>query len=183
MPHSIYWLKHKNHSDLLTEGYIGVSNNPKERIRHHFKNANGGYHSDKVLSKAIKKYGKDQIIVDILVIGDKEYCYETEKKLRPASFTGWNMREGGYHIPNPFPKGSKRPQWISNKASATTKAKRDAGIKMGKDRLVSINGNIFNTVKTAREAYNISSSQIKRLLQGASGGYKFGHLEVKYADY
>jgi predicted GIY-YIG superfamily endonuclease len=182
MHHSIYWLRHKNHSDLFSEGYIGVSINPKERIRHHFKNAIGGYHSDKNLSKAIRKYGKDQIVVDILLIGDKEYCYQTEKKLRPNSFIGWNMREGGYHTPNPYPKGSKQPQWIIDKTIATIKSKRNAGIKAGSDRKVLINEVLYNTIKSAREAHGISTTQMKRLLNGASGGYKFGHLKVSYAD-
>lgn len=181
MAHSIYWLRHIEHTDLFSQGYIGVSVQPKERIRHHFKNANNGYHSDKVLSKAIKKYGKDQIVVDILLVADKEYCYKTEQKLRPKSFIGWNMREGGYHTPNPYPKGTKQPKWIADKANATKQAKRESGIKFGTDKAVLINGYLFNTVKAAREAYNISSSQMKRLLKGASGGYKFSNLEVKYA--
>ena len=181
-PRQIYWLRHKSHNDFFTQGYIGVSVNPNERYRHHIKNALGNYHSDKVLSKAIKKYGKDQLQMDILLIGNEKYCYSTEKQFRPNGFIGWNMREGGYHTPNPYPKGTKKPKWIKDKAIATIKLKRDAGIKMGKDRKVLINGIIFNTVKTAREAYNISSSQMKRLLNGASGGYKYGHLEVKYAN-
>jgi len=167
---------------LFTQGYIGVSVNPNERYRHHIKNALGNYHSDKVLSKAIQKYGKNQIQMDILLIANEKYCYDTEKQLRPNNFIGWNMREGGYHTPNPFPKGSKQPKWITDKANATKQVKRNAGIKAGSDKAVLINDQLFNTVKAAREAYNISSSQMKRLLKGAFGGYKYGHLEVKYAN-
>lgn len=176
----IYWIKHKDHTCVLTQGYIGVTKNLKERIRHHFKSANGGYHSDKILSKAINKYGKEQIIVETLLFGDNEYCYEIEQKLRPNSFIGWNMKEGGYHTPNPNPKGSKLSKCIIEKAQNTLKQKRMTQ-SVGRDRKVCINGVIYNSIKSAREAHNISSTQMKRLLKGSKDGYKFGHLEVKYA--
>jgi GIY-YIG catalytic domain len=178
----VYWIRHKNHNDLFTQGYIGVTSNFKERIRQHFKNSKGGYHTDKSLSQAINKYGKDQIIVENLLFGDSDYCYQIEKQLRPKAFIGWNMREGGYHTPNPFPKGSKMPKWIVQKANQTKKAKRLAGINAGSDRKVLVNGVLYNTVKSARESHGISITQMKRLLNGASGGYKFGHLKVEYAS-
>ena len=178
----VYWIRHKNHNDLFTQGYIGVTSNFKERIRQHFKNSKGGYHTDKILSKAINKYGKDQIIIESVVLGDSEYCYDLEKKLRPKNFIGWNMCIGGWHTPNPFPKGSKMPSWITEKAQKTIKEKRMAGIKVGSDRKVLINGVLYNTVKSAQEAHGISRTQMKRLLNGASGGYKFGHLKVEYAN-
>lgn len=177
----IYWLRHKDHTCLLSQGYVGVSKNPKERIRHHFKNAFGGYHTDKSLTKAIKKYGKENIVVEIILIAENSYCYQVEQKLRPKSFIGWNMREGGYHTPNPFPKGSKQPKFIAEKANKTKQLKRLNGEKVGKDRKVLINGVLYNTIKAAREAHNISSSQMKRLLKGIKGGYKFANLDVKYA--
>ena len=181
MTTKIYWLRHKEHTCMFTEGYIGVSKNVKERIRHHFKNANGGYHSDKVLSKAITKYGKEQIIVETILCADNQYCYEIEQKLRPKSFIGWNMREGGYHTPNPNPKGCKLPVERIQKAQNTLKQRRK-NESVGKDRKVCVNGVIYNSVKSAREANNVSSTQMKRLLNGSKGGYKFAHLKVNYAD-
>ena len=181
MTTNIYWLRHKEHTCMFTQGYIGVSKNVKERIRHHFINANGGYHSDKVLSKAITKYGKDQIIVETILCADNKYCYEIEQKLRPKSFIGWNMREGGYHTPNPNPKGNKLPKQIIEKAQNTLKEKRLTQ-SVGRDRKVCINGVIYNSIKSARESHNISRTQMKRLLKGSKDGYKFGHLQVSYAN-
>lgn len=177
----IYWIRHKSHTDIKSQGYVGVSNNVKERIRHHFKNAKGNYHTDKLLNKALNKYEKNQLIHEVVLIGDKNYCYQIEKKLRPKSFIGWNMREGGYHTPNPFPKGSKMPEWVVQKAQNALKELRKIK-SVGRDRQVLVNGVIYNSVKSAREANNISSSQMKRLLSGTKKGWKFGHLEVKYAN-
>jgi hypothetical protein len=178
----VYWIRHKNHNDLFTQGYIGVSNNAQKRFNHHIKCALGNYHSDKNLSQAIKKYGKDQIILDVLLVGNKDYCYKTEQKLRPKAFIGWNMREGGYHTPNPFSKGTKKPNWIVEKSKNTVIQKRISGIKAGNETKVLVNGVLYNTVKSAQEAHGISRTQMKRLLNGASGGYKFGHLKVEYAS-
>jgi len=74
----VYWLKLPHHNDWQTQGYIGVSKDPKERFRHHLKNSIGDYHSDKVLSKAIKKYGKDLIQQQIMLCSTKEICYNIE---------------------------------------------------------------------------------------------------------
>lgn len=183
----IYWIRHKNHTDLSREGYIGVTKNLKERLRHHFKNATGGYHSDKILSKAIVKYGKENIEASLIVISNESYCYDLEKKLRPKGFIGWNMREGGYHTPNPFPKGSKVPQEIIDKTQATLKAKRIDG-QCGRDRAVLVNGQKFNRITDAREAFGISKTQMTRILRGfaynskSKGNTRFAHLEIKYAS-
>jgi predicted GIY-YIG superfamily endonuclease len=183
----IYWIRHKNHTNLMCEGYIGVTKNLKERLRHHFKNAKGGYHSDKVLSKAIVKYGKENIESSLIIISDELYCYDLEKKLRPKAFVGWNMREGGYHTPNPFPKGSKMPSSLVDKVQKTIAEKRANG-QCGNDKAVEINGQKFNRIKDAREAFGISKTQMTRILRGVTynseikGNTKFAHLEIKYAS-
>lgn len=183
----VYWIRHKEHTNLLAQGYIGVSKNLKERLRHHFKNARGDYHSDKILTKAIKKYGEQNLVSDVVVISNEKYCYELEQKLRPKSFIGWNTREGGYHTPNPFPLGSKMPQEFSIKAQQSLKTKRQ-NCSVGKDRAVMVNGAKFHRIKDAREAFGISKTQMTRILRGVSynadskGNTRFAHLEIKYAD-
>lgn len=187
MTANIYWLRHKDHSDLFNQGYIGVSKNPKERIRHHFKNAFNDYHSDKVLSKAIKKYGKESIICDILLSASSEYCYEIEKKLRPKAFVGWNMTIGGYHTPNYNPKGNKQSKEIVKKRTQTIIQKRN-NQSVGMDKAVLVNGIRYNNIKKASEANGISYSQLKRKLRNhcdvekTTGNVKFSHLKVCYAN-
>jgi hypothetical protein len=182
----VYWLKLPHHNDWQTQGYIGVSKDPKERFRHHLKNSIGDYHSDKVLSKAIKKYGKNLIQQQIMLCSTKEICYSIEKKMRPKAFIGWNMREGGYHTPNPFPVGSKKPKYISEKVAKILGDKRKAGESIGRDRKVQINDIVYPSIKAAREAHNISKTQMKRFLDGfeykhkKSNNTKFSHLKISY---
>ena len=183
----IYWIKHPNHKDITTEGYVGVSKNPKERIRHHFKNAKYGYHSDKVISKAINKYGSENLIVEIVLKSYEDYCYMIEKKLRPLNFIGWNMTVGGYHTPNHNPKGSKLSKDIIKKAQDTIKKRKQNGEVLGNQRKVSVNNEIFNSIKEAREKFNISKTQMTRLLKikpkyKNMGNNKFSHLDIKYAN-
>jgi hypothetical protein len=183
----VYWLRHINHIDLFNQGYIGVSNNPQERLRHHLIEAQAQRHSDKNLSCAIRKYGKENLCLQIILIADKYSCYDLEKKLRPTNFIGWNMREGGYHTPNPFPKGSSMPKNITLKAQETIASKRKMGHSVGRDRQVLVNDICYSNVKIAREANGISSSQMKRLLNGfeyktaQKGNTKFNNLKVRYA--
>lgn len=185
-PHYLYWIKLPQHTDWQHQGYIGVSKNPKERFRHHIKNALGNYHSDKIISNAIRKYGKDAIQQQIILCSTKEICYLVEKKIRPTNFIGWNMREGGYHTPNPFPKGSQRPKYISEKVAKILREKRFSGQSIGRDRKVLVNEVMYPSIKSAREAHGISSTQMKRLLAGVEypekivGNTKFSHLKVSY---
>ena len=186
--HYIYWIKLPHHNDWQTEGYIGVSKNPKERFRHHIKNSIGNYHSDKVLSKAIRKYGKESIHQQIILCSTKEICYDIEKKMRPKEFIGWNMREGGYHTPNPFPAGSKKPKYILEKVTKILGDKRKAGESIGRDRKVQVNNIIYPSIKAAREAHNISKTQMKRFLSGfqysdkKSNNTKFSNLKICYVQ-
>ena len=185
----VYWLKHKDHTNLFSEGYIGVSNNPQERMRHHLIEAKANRHSDKNLSHAIRKYGAENLSLQIIVIAEKNYCYTLEKKLRPTGFIGWNMREGGYHTPNPFPKGSKMPQEIQQKAKRTIALKRKSGESLGRDKQVMVNDICYPNIVSARKAHNISSTQMKRLLKGfeylsdKKGNTKFKELKVRYATH
>jgi GIY-YIG catalytic domain len=182
----VYWLHLKDHTDFLNQGYIGVSKNPKERIRHHFKNALNGHHSDKSISKAIKKYGKNNICVKLLFCSSEDYCYEFEKMVRPNCFIGWNTREGGYHTPNVNPKGNKLSKIQIEKTQKTIKEKRLIS-SVGRDKKIKINDQVFNSIKSARESFGISKTQMTRYLQGfqlksKSGNTKFDHLRIEYAN-
>lgn len=78
------------------KGYIGVTKNPKERKKCHFKKK-----VDRLISKAINKYGKDSFSFDLLVAGPKEYIYSIEEsaihiyKTHVSYGTGYNIAQGG----------------------------------------------------------------------------------------
>lgn len=86
----IYWLYLENiHTDMLSEGYIGVSKNPKQRFKGHINKTQNAH-----LKNAILKY-KNNIKMKILLCGYKEYCFKLEEKLRPHEQIGWNINKGG----------------------------------------------------------------------------------------
>jgi hypothetical protein len=79
---------------MFSQGYIGVSKNTKARFEQHSK-----YSDNQHLKAAIKKYGWDNLIKQILLIGEEKYCYDLETKIRPTKQIGWNIAEGGKKPP------------------------------------------------------------------------------------
>ena len=91
---SIYWIHHKDHTDMFSQGYIGVSKNVEERFKRHSKHSENQH-----LKNAIRVYGWDNLVKKIILIAENDYCYEMELKLRPTKQIGWNIAEGGAKPP------------------------------------------------------------------------------------
>lgn len=87
---SVYWLRLPEHTDMFTEGYVGISNNTRKRFSAH-KKASQNPH----LLHAMQKHGFENIIKQIVLISDKDYCLDIEQKLRPTKMIGWNLEAGG----------------------------------------------------------------------------------------
>src|SRR5574337_1335359 len=85
----IYWVHLLEHDDVYHQGYVGISNNPKRRLRQH-KTSNQNPH----LYNAFKKY-ENNIIMTLIDEGDVEYCKKREMILRPFDRIGWNVVAGG----------------------------------------------------------------------------------------
>lgn len=89
----VYWIKHKDHKDMFSEGYIGfTSKTVQSRNKEHNISAKSG--SFYPVHRAIRKYG-DSIVVETLIEGDSDYCLDMERKLRPTPNIGWNISIGG----------------------------------------------------------------------------------------
>ena len=87
---SVYWIHHPEHTDMFSQGYIGVSNNTKLRWHdHHVRTGNAH------LKRAIAKYSWDNLVKEVIVIADELYCLAVEFKLRSADKIGWNIIAGG----------------------------------------------------------------------------------------
>lgn len=115
MSHVVYWIREQSHTDMMTQGYIGVSGNVTRRFASYCKLEKG---TNAHLRHAIKKYGWDNMVKSVLLMADKDYCLEMEKKLRPADQIGWNLTAGGgcppiFSGPQPHLKG--RPAWNKGK--------------------------------------------------------------------
>jgi len=90
MAYSVYWIRHPDHTDMFTEGYIGISKNSDKRFMQHNKRC-----QNKHLKNAINKYGWDKLVKQVLLIADKAYCLMIESQLRPSDDIGWNIVKGG----------------------------------------------------------------------------------------
>lgn len=75
----IYWIHNESETDIESQGYVGITKNLKRRIREHNTRAN--FLNDR--------------IVEIFLCGEKEYCKQIEKQLRPRKNIGLNIASGG----------------------------------------------------------------------------------------
>lgn len=87
---SVYWIRCQDHTDMTSQGYIGVSKNVARRFVEHSKKQQNRH-----LRFAVEKYGWDNLIKSEILISTEEYCLDIERKLRPADGIGWNCTIGG----------------------------------------------------------------------------------------
>ena len=76
----VYWIHKPEHTDILTEGYVGITNKQvsKRWYKHKLDAREDGLLP---VHRAINKY--DDIIFEVILAADnREYCQEIEKKLR-----------------------------------------------------------------------------------------------------
>jgi hypothetical protein len=88
----VYWIHHKDHTDMFSQGYIGITKRTvAERYREHVSDSK---RSHSRLFNAMNKYGSD-IMVRTIVECDIDYAYNLEESLRPTMNIGWNVLPGG----------------------------------------------------------------------------------------
>jgi group I intron endonuclease len=123
----VYWVHRPEHTDILRQGYVGISKRFERRIWEHLKLTQNRY-----LKNAINKYGWDNLVKEKVLIGKEDYCLEIEAKLRPADKIGWNLVKGGNKPPiNRWNLGKKGLTVAWNKGKAwneEVKAKLSAGV-------------------------------------------------------
>lgn len=128
MTMSVYWIHAKEHTDITSQGYIGVTINTQRRLLEHSKRK-----SNRHLTFAIEKYGWDNLVKDILVVAEKDYCLDVEKQLRPIDGIGWNTIAGGGLPPVLFgsrPELCGRTPWNKGKKlSEETRKKISEAVK------------------------------------------------------
>ena len=112
---NVYWIHQPKHTDIFSQGYVGVTNNFTDRMNQHARNV-----LDYPITRAIKKYGWDNLVKKVIVIADKNYCFDIEAKLRPLGHIGWNIIKGGGIPPDqtgtiPWNKGLETSDEIKEK--------------------------------------------------------------------
>ncbi len=102
---NLYWIRHQEHTDIFSQGYVGVSNNVEKRWYDHKT-----YTQNTHLKHSIQKYGWDNLVKEVVLIGDDDYCLDVENKLRPNDKIGWNIVAGGGKPPSTLGKKFVRSQ-------------------------------------------------------------------------
>ena len=96
---AVYWIRLPEHTDIASQGYVGVSKNPEKRLQSHLKKSKNHTRDNNHLYHSIRKYSWEKLIKETILYGEESYCYETEMYLRPISNVGWNIRPGGNGLP------------------------------------------------------------------------------------
>lgn len=90
----VYWIHLEEHTDMYSQGYIGVSNDPAHRLKQHRHNIKRSNYDNPHLARAFEKYA-DRLIQSVVFSGSKTECYEQEEVLRHKKNIGWNVNKGG----------------------------------------------------------------------------------------
>lgn len=90
---SLYWVHLPEHTNFLTEGYIGITSRPiGQRYSQHVRDAENGSHY--AFHSAIREH-KEALVLTTLLKGSLTYCVEMERKIRPVQNLAWNTAVGG----------------------------------------------------------------------------------------
>ena len=140
----IYWIRAKDHTDITCQGYVGVAKNASKRWWSHKWALKASRHDNPILTNAVNKHGWDNLIKEIVLVADEQYCYDIENKLRPECEIGWNIATGGCKPPVTKPrgpdyvsplKGVPRPTpWLIGKSKPPSREACVAGGKKAKGR-------------------------------------------------
>jgi predicted GIY-YIG superfamily endonuclease len=124
--YNVYWIHTKQHSDPYKEGYIGVTNNIKNRINAH------KYVKKTILYNAFNKYGDDMIVDIIHQNITEDNALIIENNYRPDERIGWNIVPGGGKPPvQSGPSPIKGTKWTDEQR------KRLSVIRKANPRLIS----------------------------------------------
>ena len=140
-PCCLYWIHLPSHSDITTEGYVGITSNFEHRMYQHrtYVDRNG------TLSKKI-----NDSVCEIMFYGTRSYCQEIESKLRPLPYIGWNKAVGG-------DGGCPKHGLTGTKSKKTFYNLRTKALKLGKEFLPE-----FETTTEALTAFDM---YYKKLLE------------------
>ncbi len=96
----VYWVRHESHTDMHTQGYIGItSQRVLRRWNEHERAAiNMDVGRCDALNNAIRKHN-DKIVFQVLLVANtRQYCEQVEGMLRPHKRIGWNIAIGGLDV-------------------------------------------------------------------------------------
>ena len=89
----VYWIHYPEHTDPLTDGYVGVTDDFEIRLAVHKRNARKNPISPK--DEALIGTRSEEIVIETIFEGSASECADEEIRLRPRREIGWNISPGG----------------------------------------------------------------------------------------
>lgn len=154
--YSIYWIHLNDHTDVMTEGYIGMTCDLDRRMREHRQGAN---YLNTHLAKAIRMYGWDNLQVTVLdQHHSKDYAFALEAECRKEANIGWNIAKGGDtpigHLNGRTGKTANRtefPAWlVSFVQSMPSRGRSKTATGMTYKELAELTGLTLNNVRNIK---------------------------------
>jgi predicted GIY-YIG superfamily endonuclease len=105
----VYWIHLPEYTDVLSQGYVGISKKPRQRFQTHLKRPENAK-----MKNYIRKH--PEAIMTVLLKSTRMMCEQVEKKLRPDKGIGWNIAIGGGTTPSQknIPKNSLHKRRIGD---------------------------------------------------------------------
>lgn len=94
----VYWIHLPEHTNIKTQGYVGVATDYRMRWAQHKHAATSSKSKNPHLSNAINKH-QSNLVYEVIFNGPMEGCYHIEEYFRPTNDIGWNIRPGGLVVP------------------------------------------------------------------------------------
>lgn len=92
--HHVYWIHAHDHSDIATEGYVGISNQPFKRLRAHTTDL--ALVGSGVVRAYVEEHGIHSINHKLVAeYPSLDEARKAEEALRPTANIGWNLKKGG----------------------------------------------------------------------------------------
>ena len=108
MNYIVYWLKKPKHSNVLEEGYVGITSNLTDRLWQHRNRGN----NPMVRNLLAQKSSEVKILKQNLTLTD---ALAIERSLRPYENIGYNIIPGGSMPPSQKGKRTKGAQLLIGK--------------------------------------------------------------------
>lgn len=202
----VYWIHLPEQTNVAVEGYVGIAMNFEQRMFAHKSCAKTG--KEQTLYKAIRKYGWEHLVKEIILISNEDCCLKIEKKLRPAPRIGWNIAVGGGEISGAHLKGVKQSEehLVNRRKSLIGRVSGMKGKKMPQESMektmqyvrgipkteqckqkiskanskpLMVNGIVYASWKEASEKTGIPTGSISYLLKAAPAKGKWAAYSLK----
>lgn len=147
-PCYVYWIKRSSDFDIFSQGYVGITTNPKLRWKHHISTK-----KNHKLYNAMAKY--DDYEMQLLLCSTVEYCSNIEKILRPTKNIGLNHSSGG------IPTIDER---LNYKYSDDIRTKISMGLKKAYEE----NQDFRNRQKLSRKGKSFSKESILKMKESSA---------------